>query len=105
MALEHLLDHAIGRHHDQYLQQLAMTVVQLQSVREIASQQADLFKHQAEAQRRAEKMAEDRALITQTKRKLTLGQKQLDKDREELEQREQAVEVAQQKLLRLKARR
>lgn len=46
--VEYLMSHAIGRYHDQYLQQLALNVVKLESMQEIMKTQKKLIDNQVD---------------------------------------------------------
>lgn len=70
--VEYLMSHAIGRYHDQYLQQLALSVVQLQSMQEITQLQSDIIRRQSELSKEAEKIAQNKSQLTQAKRAFTL---------------------------------
>lgn len=80
--IEYLMSHAIGRYHDQYLQQLALSVVQLQSMQEIMQLQAGIITRQSELNKEAEKIAQNKSQLTQAKRDFTLKMKENLKSQE-----------------------
>lgn len=80
--VEYLMSHAIGRYHDQYLQQLALSVVKLQSMQEIMQLQANIITRQSELNKEAEKIAQNKSQLTQAKRDFTLKIKENLKSQE-----------------------
>lgn len=91
--LQEFMGHAIGRHADAYLKNLAMTVVQLKAMTEIAAIQSDLLKERAEIALQTEAIAESKVEIEQVKRQLILERKKIAEVRDSLLQAEEAVET------------
>lgn len=90
--LQEFLDHAIGKHTDAYLKNMAMTVVQLKAFSEIATLQSDLLKEKAKIALQTEAIADSKVDIAQVKRQLTLEKKKIAEVRDSLLQAEKLVE-------------
>lgn len=77
--LKEFMDHAIGRHADAYLKNLAMTVVHLKAMSEIAALQSDLLKEKTDIAQDRHQLSLEREKIIGIRSCLLHSEKQLEK--------------------------